>query len=226
MNWKHVTVRQYQQLVEIGKMDLSEDDATTEAIAALSGMTINEVRKLPQATRLKWRNRIQFINDPIKPKPKRYIKVNGRVYANDIDVKRMPCARYIECKYFGQDIIGNMHKLSAVMVRPLKRTWIGYKRLEYDTLNFPIYCEDMLDAPVEVALGVMVFFCLRSKILMMNLQDYLANQVRSKTMTATQSEVIFIRFKNNMDGFIRQLWSHSTTISHWKPRINYPQSNF
>jgi hypothetical protein len=226
MNWKHVTVRQYQQLVEIGKMELSEDDATTEAIAALSRMTINEVRQLPQATRMRWRKRIQFINDAIKPKPKRYIKVNGRVYANDIDVKRMPCARYIECKYFGQDIIGNMHKLAAVMVRPLKRTWIGYKRLEYDTLNFETYCEDMLDLPVEVALGIMVFFCQKLNPLMMNLQDYLANQVKAKTMTATQSEVIFIRFKNNMDGFTRQLWSHRTTISHWRPRINCQQSNF
>jgi hypothetical protein len=225
MNWKHVTVRQYQQLVEIGKMELSEDDALTEAIAIFSKLTINEVKKLSPATRIKWSNRIQFISKPVSPKPKKYIKINGRVYANDVDVKRMPCARYIECKYFGQDIIGNMHKLAAVMVCPAKRTLFGYKRLEYDTLNFETYCEDMLDAPVEYVLGVMVFFCLRLKTLMISSQDYLANQVTAKTMTVTQSEVAYIRFKSSTDGFIRRYWSHSTTTSHWNPRIIYQQSN-
>lgn len=226
MNWNNVTVRQYQQLVELGKMELSDQEATTEAIAILSGMTINEVRQLSERSRIRWERRIGFIHKELKPVTKRYIKVNGRTYCNDINVRHMPSARYIETKYFGQDIIGNMHKLSAVMVYPVRKSWFKYKPLEYDTFMFEQYSDDMLDIPVTHAMGLLVFFCQRLRPLMMNLSDYLAKEVTNRTMTATESELIFIRFRNNMDGFIRRLWSRNTTTSHWTPRIVYRQSNF
>lgn len=225
MNWKNVTVRQYQQLVELGKMELSDQEATTEAIAILSGMTINEVRQLSERSRIRWERRIGFIHQELKPVTKRYIKVNGRTYCNDINVRQMPSARYIETKYFGQDIIGNMHKLAAVMVYPVRKSWFKYKPLEYDTFMFEQYSDDMLDIPVTHAMGLLVFFCQRLRPLMTNLSDYLAKEVTNRTMTATESEMIYIRFKSNMDGFIRRLWSRNTTTSHWTPRIVYRQSN-
>jgi hypothetical protein len=226
MNWNNVTVRQYQQLVELGKMELSDQEATTEAIAILSGMTINEVRQLLARSRIKWERRIGFIHQELKPVTKRYIKINGRTYCNDINVRQMPSARYIETKYFGQDIIGNMHKLAAVMVYPVRKSWFKYKPLEYDTFMFEQYSDDMLDIPVTHAMGLLVFFCQRLRPLMTNLSDYLAKEVTNRTMTATESEMIFIRFRNNMDGFIRRLWSRNTITSHWTPRIVYRQSNF
>jgi hypothetical protein len=226
MNWNNVTVRQYQQLVELGKMELSDQEATTEAIAILSGMTINEVRQLTARSRIRWERRIGFIHQELKPVTKRYIKVNGRTYCNDINVRHMPSARYIETKYFGQDIIGNMHKLAAVMVYPVRKSWLKYKPLEYNTMMFEQYSDDMLDIPVTHAMGLLVFFCQRLKPLMTNLSDYLAKEVTNSTMTATESEMIFIRFRNSMDGFIRRLWSRNTTTSHWTPRIVYRQSNF
>lgn len=225
MNWKDVTVRQYQQLVELGKMELSDQDATTEAIAILSGMTINEVRQLDARSRIRWERRIGFIKQELKPVTKRYIKINGRTYCNDIDVRHMPSARYIETKYFGQDIIGNMHKLAAVMVYPVRKSWFRYKPLEYETLKFQQYSDDMLDIPVIYAMGLLVFFCQKSNLLIVNLSDYLVKQVTNRTMTWTESEMTYIRFKNNMDGFTRRLWSRSTTTSHWTPRIVYRQYN-
>ena len=225
MNWKNVTVRQYQQLVELGKMELSDQEATTEAIAILSGMTINEVRQLSARSRIRWERRIGFIKQELKPVTKRYIKINGRTYCNDINVRQMPSARYIETKYFGQDIIGNMHKLAAVMVYPVRKSWFRYKPLEYETMMFDQYSDDMLDVPVVHAMGLLVFFCLKSNLLMTNLSDYLVKQVTNRTMTWTESEMTYIRFKNNMDGFTRRLWSRNTTTSHWTPRIVYRQSN-
>lgn len=226
MNWKDVTVRQYQQLVELGKMGLSDQEATTEAIAILSGKTINEVRQMDARSRIRWERKISFINSDLKPVTKKYIKINGRTYCNDINVKHMPAARYIETKYFGRDIIGNMNKLAAVMVYPVEKKWFKYKPLEYSTLKFEQYSDDMLDASVVDVMGLLVFFCLRLRPLMMNLSDYLAKEVKNRTMTATESELIFIRFKANTVGFTRRLWSHNTTTSHWRPRINYQQSNF
>jgi hypothetical protein len=225
MKWKNVTVRQYQQLVELGKMELSDKEATTEAIAILSGMTINQVRQLSERDLIKWERRIGFIHQELKPSSKRYIKVNGRTYATNVNVRHMPSARYIESKYFGQDIIGNMHKLGAVMVYPVRWSWFKYVPIDYDTLNFPQYTDDMSDASVVDVLGVMVFFCQRLKPLMTNLSDYLDKQVSNRSMTLTQSEMTFIRFKSSMGGFTKQFWSHSTTTSHWRPRIVCRQSN-
>jgi hypothetical protein len=225
MKWKNVTVRQYQQLVELGKMELSDQEAATEAIAILSAMTINEVRQLSAKDRIRWERRIGFIHDELRPSKKRYIKVNGRTYASDVNVRHMPSARYIESKYFGQDIIGNMHKLGAVMVYPVRWSWFKYVPIDYDTLNFQQYMDDMLDASVVDVLGIMVFFCQRLKPLTTSLSDYLAKQVSNRTMSLTESEMTYTHFKNNMGGFTKQFWSHSTTTSHWKGRINYQQSN-
>ena len=163
MKWKNVSVRQYQQLVELGKMELSDKEATTEAIAILSGMTINQVRQLSERDLIKWERRIGFIHQELKPSSKRYIKVNGRTYATNVNVRHMPSARYIESKYFGQDIIGNMHKLGAVMVYPVRWSWFKYVPIDYDTLNFPQYTDDMSDASVVDVLGVMVFFLSKIK---------------------------------------------------------------
>ena len=225
MNWKNVTVRKYQQLVELGKMELSNKEATQEAIAILSGLTINEVRQLSERDAIKWQRKIGFIHKELKAKKIRHIKVNGRVYCTDINVEHMPCARYIETKYFGQDIVGNMHKLAAVMVCPVKRTLFKYKRLEYDTLNFQQYSDDMLDVSIVYVMGMMVFFCQKLGILTASLSDCLDQEVRNRNMTMTESEMTFIRFKNNTDGFIKRYWSHNTTTPHWRPHIKYQQSN-
>jgi hypothetical protein len=122
----------------------------------------------------------------------------------------MSYARYIETKFFAEDVTNNLHKIAASMVVPMKLTWRGWKVAKYDSTKHEEYANDLLSAPFESVYGSLVFFCqvLRDSIRI--IVDSSRNELIQKGLRELEIEVITKDLWSDLDGFINQLSSQTT----------------
>jgi hypothetical protein len=155
MTWKDVTVGQYQQLAEIGKMGLDDIEATQETISVLFGLTINEVRKLKAIQIAKYVEQMDFLKTEIIPRRRTILYCKGYFAGVDYTFTDFQTSKYIESKYFMQDFVGNMHNLLAVYTHELK---FGLIKKKPKVSEFEKDAERLKAANIEEAMGVLVFF--------------------------------------------------------------------
>ena len=214
MNWKDVTVWQWQQIQNIALKQGAGDtflDIAVKTLAILKNQTEGQIDSLSlkelkdELTKIEWVNTTQP-----NPKPQNYIKVNGKRYKCVFDIRNMPYARYIETKFFAEDVTNNLHKIAASMVVPMKLTWRGWKVAKYDSTKHEEYANDLLSAPFESVYGSLVFFCqvLRDSIRI--IVDSSKNELIQKGLSELEIEVITKDLWSDLDGFINQLSSQNT----------------
>jgi len=214
MNWKDVTVWQWQQIQNIALKQGEGDtflDIAVKTLAILKNQTEGKIDSLSlkelkdELTKIEWVNTTQP-----KPKPQNYIKVGSKRYKCIFDVRNMSYARYIETKFFAEDVTNNLHKIAASMVVPMKLTWRGWKVAKYDSTKHEEYANDLLSAPFESVYGSLVFFCqvLRDSIRI--IVDSSRNELIQKGLSELEIEVITKDLWSDLDGFINQLSSQTT----------------
>ena len=155
MTWKDVTVGQYQQLAEIGKMGLDDIEATQETISVLFGLTINEVRKLKAIQIAKYVEQMDFLKTEIIPRRRTILYCKGYFAGVDYTFTDFQTSKYIESKYFMQDFVSNIHNLLAVYTHQLK---YGLIKKKAKVSDFEKVAERLKAANIEEAMGVLVFF--------------------------------------------------------------------
>ena len=155
MTWKDVTVGQYQQLAEIGKMGLDDIEATQETISVLFGLTINEVRKFKAIQIAKYVEQMDFLKTEIIPRRRTILYCKGYFAGVDYTFTDFQTSKYIESKYFMQDFVGNIHNLLAVYTHELK---YGLIKKKPKVSDFEKDAERLKAANIEEAMGVLVFF--------------------------------------------------------------------
>lgn len=215
MNWKDISVFQWQQLNDlfIKSKNLTELDLAVQSAAICTNKTENEIDSLPLKELNSLLKQISFIHEEIKPQPQKFIQINKRRYKCIYDVRKIPAARYIETKHFGQDVNGNLHKIAACMVVPMKKSWFGWKVDKYEAARHEEYAQDMLEAPITAILGSVVFFYQVYKNWIKSSKDYLIKEMMTK-MTRYQAEVVYQTLCDTMDGYTRPSWSLTSRKSH------------
>ena len=218
MNWKDVTVWQWQQIQNIALKQGAGDtflDIAVKTLAILKNQTEGQIDSLSLKELKDELTKIEWVNTTHpNPKPQNYIKVNGKRYKCVFDVRNMPYARYIETKFFAEDVTNNLHKIAASMVVPMKLTWRGWKVAKYDSTKHEEYANDLLSAPFESVYGSLVFFCqvLRDSIRI--IVDSSKNELIQKGLSELEIEVITKDLWSDLDGFINQLSSQNTYESN------------
>lgn len=224
MTWKDINVFQYQQIMDLyaDAKDMTELDLAYKITGIVMDLTENQIDSLPVDQLRPLLEQIKFIHEQPKPEPAKYIKVNGKRYRCIYDVRKIPCARYIETKYFDQDRIGNLHKLVASMVMPQKRNWIGmWVDDKYNAEKHSEYSEDLLAAPITSILGSVVFFYQVYRNWIKVSKDYLTRQMILTGMSKYQAEKVYTHLCETMDGYIKPHWWLTTKKSSWKKFMNY-----
>ncbi len=218
MTWKDINVFQWQQIVHLftKEKDLNELDLAVKCVGIITGLTEHQIDSLPISDLNPLLKSINFIHEEIKPEPAKYIKVGKKRYKCIYDVRKIPAARYIESKHFAQDVNGNLHKIAACLVLPMKKTIFGWKVDKYDASKHDEYSQDMLEAPIYNVLGSVVFFCLVYRNWIKASQDYLTQEMMEKGITRYQAEILYQTLCDTMDGFIRPHWWLSSRESRWK----------
>jgi hypothetical protein len=199
MTWKDVTVGQYQQLAEIGKMGLDDIEATHETISVLFGLTINEVRKLKAIQIAKYVEQMDFLKTEIIPRRRTILYCKGYFAGVDYTFTDFQTSKYIESKYFMQDFVGNMHNLLAVYTHELK---YGLIKKKPKVSDFEKDAERLKAANIEEAMGVLVFFYPTFDNLMKIIRPY--SELSSKTQKVSQLiEKALTLSLNNTDGYTK-----------------------
>jgi hypothetical protein len=206
MNWKDVTVWQWQQIQNllVKREGLTELDIAVKSLEILTYQTENQIDSLSIKELNEQLKKITFITEsaPI-PKPNDIIKIGKKRYRCIFDIRNIPYSRYLETKFFGNDIINNLHKIAASMVVPMKLTWRGWKVAKYDATKHEEYAEDLLSASFESVYGSVVFFCQVFSDSIMNLKDYLISDLIKNGMEKLEAEITIMALCNVMDGFTR-----------------------
>jgi hypothetical protein len=206
MTWKDVSVWQMQQIANVlaKTKDETELDISVKVLGILTNRTESQIDSLSLEELKAGLKDIKFISESQpEAKPLNYIKVNGRKYKCIYDIKKLPYARYIETKHFGNDVLLNLHKIGASMVMPMKKTLLGWKEDKYDASKHEEYANDLLEAKYETLYGSIVFFCQVYIHSISSLADYLKNRMKSKGMTESQAEITMDNLCNVLDGFTK-----------------------
>ena len=211
MTWQDINLFQYQRLLPI--LQESENiEQYSKIIGVLYNMTDNEVNSLSVDQYLDYKAKVNILlNTDIVGKPVKFIKLKGKRYKCIYNIKNLPAARYIESKVFSDDFIGNLHKIAATMVLPMKRTIFGWKLAKYDASKHEEYAQDMLEARFVDVYHSAVFFL----SVLMNWtkvsQGYLIEEL-SKTKTHSEATKEVADLLKYMDGIIPYMRLPDSTI--------------
>lgn len=213
MNWKDVTIWQWQQMQNLlaKSKDYTELDIAVKSLAILTNQTESQIDSLTIKQLGVELEKIKFITDTAPtPKTVDFIKVGKKRYRCIYDVKKIPYSRYLETKFFTTDVTMNLHKIGASMVMPMKLTWRGWRVAKYDASKHDEYAQDLLSAPFEQVYGSVVFFCQVFSDSIKNLADYFREEMMKAGMTTTEAETTVAALCQSMDGFTRLPLSQNT----------------
>lgn len=177
-----IKLRQYQEYLKIQKENEDVEDSgnflNSKCIQIFCGLTLKESYNLP----------VKMFDGVLKQigecfeEPTPLIKEFSMTGSNSVEVSfgmipaldEMTFGEYVDLESFISDW-SNMHKAMAVLYRPITFNKNG-KYLIEDYDGSDKYWEVMKDAPVNVALGAMVFFYRLGKKLSKYTMDYLQHQ--------------------------------------------------
>ena len=227
MTWNEINVFQWQQINELyaNTKGLTDLDISVKAAAILTNQTEHQIDSLPVSELKPILDGIAFLHVEVQPKPAKYIKVGGRKYKCIFDIRQMPAARYIESKHFSTDVNGNLHRIAACMVMPMKRTIFGWRVTKYDASKHDQYAQDMLEAPITNVLGSVVFFYQVFRLWTRLSKDYLTAEMMTSGMTKYQAQAAHQALCDILDGYIKPHWLPSMRRSRWNRLMRSAPSN-
>lgn len=205
MDYSNVSIWQYQQMINLrNKKDNTYLDNRVALVAILNNMTESQVDSLSKAEFNKLEAELDFLNEEVSSKPTKYIEVNGKRYKAIYDVSRMPFARYIETKVFGENFVDNLHKLAATMFMPQKRNIFGrWVNDKYDAGKHEEYSNDMLSAKFIDVYGSLVFFYQVYRNWIEVSRDYLESNLISQGISKEVAKEVVQNLCNILDGSIQ-----------------------
>jgi len=196
-----IKLRQYQEYLKIQKDNEDVEDAAnflnSKCIQIFCGLTLKESYNLPVTM---FDGVLSQIGKCFE-EPTPLIKEFSMTGSNGVELSfgmipsldEMTFGEYVDLESFMSDW-DSMHKAMAVLYRPIKYNNNGKYLIEdYDGTDR--YWEVMKDAPVNVALGAMVFFYRLGKKLCKYTMDYLLLQ-QKQNQTSTQEKAL----ERNGDG--------------------------
>ena len=199
-----MTIKKFQELYKISLMDIDELEKSSLLVQSFTGLSIERINKMSIKRFNKLceivNNQFEVLNKNMQnDKPKNMVYVNGCFYKLNYDLRKKPnnSGTYVELATFSEDIVGNLHKIMASMVTPLKLTWKGLKEKDHERV-----AEDMLELDFNVAYHCCVFFWAVFTRSIVDSKDYLMTQTTQKELLATE----LMNFKNHLDGFTTVKW--------------------
>jgi len=189
-----IKLRQYQEYLKVQKDNEDVEDAqnflNSKCIQIFCGLTLKESYNLPVKM---FDGVLQKIGKCFE-EPTPLIKEFSMTGSNGVEVSfgmipsldEMTFGEYIDLENFMSDW-DSMHKAMAVLYRPITFNKNGKYLIEdYDGTDK--YWEVMKDAPVNVALGAMVFFYRLGKKLCKYTMDYLLLQQNQKGASVQEKD--------------------------------------
>jgi hypothetical protein len=224
MTWNELTVWQYQQIYPIvtnPEKDWTTLDVESKLVGIIFNLTDTQVDSLSVKQFNNLKATLDFLDDKIEGKPVKYTEVNGKRYRFIYDVQQIKAARYIETKVFSTDLVGNLHKLSASMVMPQRKTWWGkWVDDKYDAAKHSQYAEDLQGAKFMHVYQSVVFFYQVYRNWIEVSQGYLVKEMMNQGMSMELAQKGVQILCDTLDGSIAPNLLPTTKISQLMKAMN------
>ena len=227
MTWNELTVWQYQQIYPIvtkPEKDWTTLDVESKLVGIIFNLTDTQVDSLSVSEFNNLKSKLGFLNDQIEGKPVKYTEVNGKRYRFIYDVQQIKAARYIETKVFSTDLVGNLHKLSASMVIPQRKTWYGkWVDNKYDAAKHSEYADDLQAAKfIHIYQSVVFFYQVYRNWIEVS-QVYLVKQMMRQGMSMELAQKGVQTLCETLDGSIAPNLLPTTKILQMTKLMNLQQ---
>ena len=142
------------------------------------------------------------------------VKVNGKYYRFQPNIKHLPFARYIEAKAFSEGIIENMHKIAATMFMPQKRTWYGLLVDDkYNASKHEQYANDLANANYAEVFFCFVYFYQVYRNWIEVSKDYMVKRMVNLGATKVEALMVVKSLCDILDGNIQPNLLPNTKIA-------------
>jgi len=168
-------------LQKIRSFEGDDEFIAIKIIETLAGISAKEALRM----RAKDRDEIiELISDALIVQPSKLQKtctLNGVKYGFIPNLNDITWGEFVDIETYQGDF-ANIHKLMAILYRPIVKEWRDNYEIEFYTGSAK-YAHIMKDSPSDIALGAMVFFCALGMELLNNSLKSLverANQMKNK----------------------------------------------
>lgn len=209
-----ISVRKFQELYSISNIETNEAEKSSLLVQCLTGKNQDEVDKMPIG---KYNELCQKINSEFAKytgemnlgKPRNWVWVKNRLYFINYDIAKPPmnAGRYVEIATFSDDIIGNMHKIMATMVTPMRMTYKGLqpkKKKDHEQI-----ANDML----EMDFGVVYHSCLFFYAVFTKSIQNSITYFKSIAEDGAKVEEVVQSLCEHLDGSVMASWYQNLKIS-------------
>ena len=176
-----LSIKHYQTLTKIGNPN------TFQIISVLTGIPENELKELEP-------DNFNFLEKKLVPmlhveKPSKIIfqfKHNDKEYGLVQDFFKLTMAEWVDLEVYsnGENILDNIHKIMAILYRPVVKKLKGnkYQIENYNSNDIEQRAEEFLDLPLEFYLSVSSFFLQSVTIFTKVLADSLKSKNQIQTV--------------------------------------------
>ncbi len=163
--WNEVTLSRFAEMQQASDPSNDEmDGGAAEWLAILTGATVEEIESLPLSEVKQMVSESQWALEPPTTDYQEAFTIDGQEYGIIPDFSKMTLGEHQNMElYSNGGVIENLHKIMALLYRPVKRRGI-FRRKEveaYDTKTSPARAELFKEKlTVDKAYGAALFFSL------------------------------------------------------------------
>ena len=160
MNWKNITIGQFQQLDTIGKAEYELSiEREIAVISCVTGKSIDELESYPKDKLMEVAHSLDFMKEPMSDKLVSSFKVKGRTFKVILECQKLNAQQLIlMMKYCPtlETVTANIHYIMAVITNEKK--WYLRKPLPFEE-DFEGKAELFKGMSIETVHATCVFFC-------------------------------------------------------------------
>jgi hypothetical protein len=188
-SYEDITVRKYQNYIELIKnksIFKNDIDLITNIISLMIDIEIDILKKLKADNILLIQKALSFLNNDIdisKYDNKGKLEINGQLFMFNKNMNNLTLGEYIDFDILTKDPIENLHKISALMYRPIKKQSVfekmvgKYELIQYDSNYLEITSELFLDLKITDLIACIGFFLRFQQIYIEVTKTCLENQM-------------------------------------------------
>jgi hypothetical protein len=202
---KEITLGNYQRFMAVAETSNDEDFVAQKMIECFCNIDLNEAVKIPYKETVEMVNKFNEMFEK-KPEFQPTFTLGGKEFGFIPDLENISLGELADL----QNNIGDVqtyNKAMATLYRPIIQKSFG--KYEIEEYNGTTYSEVMLHAPLDVAIGAVVFFCDLIKDLSNALATYLEREMR-KMMNLAKGH----NLTNDGDGTLASIHSLGETLQN------------
>lgn len=187
-SWDDMSINQFIILNQTIQADIPETYKTVNIISILTGLSVEEVERIPITVFAKLKNQLDFLNTEIpKVKHKDKYNLNGRIYTLNADISSITTAQYIDYQTYIKE--NNPIQMMSLWLIPEGHQYNDGYSMEQVLLDI----QDMCFLDVQ---SIAFFLQLQFATYILIMRDYFKKEMKKSKMDKKDIKKLATHFNN------------------------------